>query len=192
VTAVKPKAANKVRIIGGNWRSRQIRFIDSPGLRPTPDRVRETLFNWLQFDLAGANCLDLFAGSGALGFEAASRGAGKIVLIDDDKHVCQMLNENVDAFAADQVCVVNRDALQFLSMRPDETFDLVFLDPPFFQGLIVPACHLLEKLGWLTAGSKIYLETERHANLSDLPDNWRILKNNSAGKIEYRLFRREP
>ncbi|MGR9087570.1 MAG: 16S rRNA (guanine(966)-N(2))-methyltransferase RsmD [Gammaproteobacteria bacterium] len=180
---------NKLRIIGGRWRSRMVRFNDSPGLRPTPSRVRGTLFNWLQYDIAGSRCLDLYAGSGALGFEAASRGAKRVVQVESNAEACRSLKDNADLLAADQITLVEMDAMRFLAQQA-EPFDLVFLDPPFARNLIVPACRLLEHNGWLEPSCKIYLESERQCDLTGIPANWELLKSKTAGDVGYRLFRR--
>ncbi|OAI17314.1 16S rRNA (guanine(966)-N(2))-methyltransferase RsmD [Methylomonas koyamae] len=182
--------ANQIRIIGGEWRSRQIVFDDAPGLRPTPSRVRETLFNWLQADIYGSRCLDLFAGSGALGFEAASRGAKQVVQVEDNPGNCKRLRENIARLAAGQIQVVQQDAAAFLA-GPALAFDLVFLDPPFGQGWLESACRLLESQGWLKDYAKIYLESEKNWQTADLPANWRLLKEKVAGEVCYRLLQRQ-
>jgi 16S rRNA (guanine966-N2)-methyltransferase len=181
---------NKLRIIGGEWRSRQLPFPDAPGLRPTPDRVRETLFNWLQCDIAGSRCLDLFAGSGALGLEAASRGAQTVVQVESNAAAARQLREHYRTLNARQLQVMEQDALTFLQGEP-QAFDIVFMDPPFGQNLIVPACSLLEQNGWLTRTAKIYIEAEAAWTPADLPEHWRLLKAKTAGEVGYRLFQRE-
>lgn len=180
---------NKLRIIGGQWRSRQIRFPDVPGLRPTPDRVRETLFNWLQHDIVGSRCLDLYAGSGALGFEAASRGAQRVFLVENNAAALRSLKENAAALSAGQIEIVQMDVMRFLA-GDAEKFDLVFMDPPFARNLAISACCRLEEKGWLTPNAKIYVETESHLDLTDIPAGWRLLKNKTAGDVAYRLFQR--
>jgi 16S rRNA (guanine966-N2)-methyltransferase len=182
---------NKLRIIGGEWRSRQIVFDDAPGLRPTPARVRETLFNWLQADVVNSRCLDLYAGSGALGFEAASRGAKRVVQVESNPKACRKLKENVVNLQAKQIEITLTDVSVFLQGRP-ESFNLVFLDPPFGQGRVVPTCQQLEQLGWLSSYAKIYVEAERHLTLVDMPANWRLLKSKAAGEVGYYLFQRQP
>jgi 16S rRNA (guanine966-N2)-methyltransferase len=181
--------ANKVRIIGGEWRSRLLRFDDAPGLRPTPGRVRETLFNWLQYDIAGSRCLDLYAGSGALGFEAASRGAKEVVQVESDAKACKNLRANAATLGAGRNRIVENDVERFLS-GPPEVFNLVFLDPPFAKGLALKTCLLLEQNGWLADRALIYVETEADLALSGLPDNWQLLKHKTAGEVAYRLFAR--
>jgi 16S rRNA (guanine966-N2)-methyltransferase len=180
---------NKLRIIGGDWRSRQIHFPNAPGLRPTPDRVRETLFNWLRYDITGSRCLDLFAGSGALGFEAASRGAQCVIQVENNAEACRSLKENAAALAAVQIKIVQMDVMRYLAGNA-EKFDLVFLDPPFARNLAVPSCRWLEEKGWLKPNAKIYLETESHIDLTGLPADWRLLKSKTAGDVGYRLFQR--
>ena len=171
------------------WRSRIIKFADAPGLRPTPSRVRETLFNWLQADVINSHCLDLFAGSGALGFEAASRGANRVVQVESNPKVCEKLAENITGLAAMQITVISQDAADFLQ-NADARFDLVFLDPPFGQNLVAPTCRQLEGNGWLSDFAKIYVEAERHLRLTDMPANWRLLKNQAAGDVGFYLYQR--
>ena len=180
---------NKVRIIGGEWRSRQLNFPDVPGLRPTPDRVRESLFNWLQTYVINSRCLDLFAGSGALGLEAASRGAKRVVQVESNLKACEQLKLNVQALSANSVQVLAQDVAQFLQQTP-EVFDLVFMDPPFGQNLVIPTSQLLEQRSWLSENAKIYIEVEAKLSLSDLPDTWQLLKNKSAGQVDVYLFQR--
>ncbi|AMK76385.1 MULTISPECIES: 16S rRNA (guanine(966)-N(2))-methyltransferase RsmD [Methylomonas] len=182
--------SNQVRIIGGEWRSRQLVFADAPGLRPTPSRVRETLFNWLQADILNSRCLDLYAGSGALGVEAASRGAKHVVQLENNPASCQKLRENIAKLAATQIQVVQQDVSYFLN-GPAQPFDLVFLDPPFGQDLIGQACQLLDSKGWLANYAKIYLECERNRPLDDLPGDWRLLKAKTAGEVSYNLLQKQ-
>ncbi len=178
---------NKLRIIGGEWRSRQLIFSETPGLRPTPARVRETLFNWLQYDIAGSRCLDLFAGSGALGFEAASRGAKRVVQVEQEKQACYQLKTNADALTANQVKIINSEVFRFLAGDP-EIFDVVFLDPPFKKGLAVQTCQWLEDKDWLSKNAHIYLETEPDLSLQEIPENWQLLRKKQASEVCYRLF----
>ncbi|NOT84775.1 MAG: 16S rRNA (guanine(966)-N(2))-methyltransferase RsmD [Methylococcaceae bacterium] len=178
---------NKLRIIGGEWRSRVISFDDDPDLRPTPARVRETLFNWLQEDIAGSHCLDLFSGSGALGFEAASRGAKKVTLVENNPKACLKLRANVELLKATQVQVVSGDVLRYLASDA-ETYDLVFLDPPFAHNCTVEVCHLLEDKGWLKPHTKIYVETPASLILKGLPKNWQVLRHKTAGEVGYHLL----
>lgn len=180
---------NKLRIIGGIWRSRQLRFQGVPGLRPTPARVRETLFNWLQYDIVGSRCLDLYAGSGALGFEAASRGASIVVQVENHPLACQSLIDNASLLDAKQVSVNGFDVTGYL-VTPSEQFDIVFLDPPFGQGLAQTTCQLLESHRWLRPHAKIYVETEKRLALEGLPECWELIRHKEAGAVAYRLFAR--
>lgn len=188
-SAAKAAVQNKLRIIGGVWRSRQLRFAGVPGLRPTPDRVRETLFNWLQMDIVGKQCLDLYAGSGALGFEAASRGAKSVVQVESNAEACRNLHDNRQALSATQVRLVQMDAMRFLA-GDAQPFDIVFLDPPFGKNLVPLTCLWLEQKGWLAPAAKIYLETERGFDLAGIPDSWQCLKSKTAGDVAYHLFQR--
>jgi 16S rRNA (guanine966-N2)-methyltransferase len=181
---------NKLRIIGGEWRSRQISFYDVLGLRPTPARVRETLFNWLQYDIPGSRCLDLYSGSGALGFEAASRGAKSVVQVENNPEACRALKENTVKLAATQIKIIQSDVFRYLS-GDTEPFDIVFLDPPFSLSLAIQTCHWLEDKGWLSQQAKIYVEAESKMKfLDELPKNWQLLKSKAAGEVGYHLLER--
>ena len=176
--------ANRVRIIGGEWRSRRIHFAPHNDLRPTPDRVRETLFNWLGQDLSGRSCLDLYAGSGALGFEAASRGAQRVVMVERDRTVFNTLGRTRDTLAARSVELVRADALEFL--RSDSgRYDVVFLDPPF-RGAAWP--RLLAALpARMKPGALVYAEG---AAPLDPPAGWEIRKRSRAGQVHFQLLQR--
>jgi len=175
--------AGKLRIIGGKYRSRVLRVAARPGLRPTPDRVRETLFNWLGQDLSGLACLDLFAGSGALGFEAASRGAERVVMVEQDRTALAELDRSRAALGAEQVLIVAGDANAFLA-REKECFDVVFLDPPFRQNAVP---DLLAKLPpRLLRGARVYVESG--APVAVLWP-WTELKQARAGQVSYQLLR---
>jgi 16S rRNA (guanine966-N2)-methyltransferase len=172
-----------LRIIGGKYRSRRLRVPERPGLRPTPDRVRETLFNWLGQDLSDLACLDLFAGSGALGFEAASRGAALVAMVEKDRVALAELERNRTALGAAQVEIHGGDASAFLA-RPGVRFDVVFLDPPFRQNAL-PA--LLEALpARLRPAARVYLESD--APVAAVPP-WTELKRARAGQVNYQLLR---
>jgi 16S rRNA (guanine(966)-N(2))-methyltransferase RsmD len=174
---------NRVRIIGGIWRSRLVEFPDRPGLRPTPDRVRETLFNWLGQDLTGKVCLDLFAGSGVLGFEAASRGARRVVLVERDAAAFAALGETARALAAEQVQLVRSDALEFLETDAG-SYDVVFLDPPYAWP---QRERLLERIEpRLGPAGVVYLEAPADARL---PARWETVREGRAGAVHYRLLR---
>ena len=182
---------NKLNIIGGEWRSRQLSFIETPGLRPTPGRVRETVFNWLRYDIAGKHCLDLYAGSGALGFEALSRGAKSVVQVENNSQACQCLQANALALLAGaRLKIVQSDVLRYLDGQA-EAFDVVFLDPPFDLELIAPTLKRLEENGWLAKQAMVYVESERHFCFPAMPENWRPLKSKSAGEVGYHLFARD-
>lgn len=172
---------NQVRIIGGQWRRRLLSFPDQQGLRPTADRIRETLFNWLGQDLAGRRCLDLFAGSGALGFEAASRHADRVVMVELARPVLAALKQNAALLVAEQVEIVAASALQFLGLN-DERFDVIFVDPPFGSDLLAQVLPLLATR--LNEAGCVYLES---AQLPDLPDGWQVLRQGKAGKVHYLL-----
>jgi 16S rRNA (guanine966-N2)-methyltransferase len=178
---------NKLRIIAGNWRSRQIIFDNIEGLRPTPARVRETLFNWLQDDIIGSRCLDLYAGSGVLSFEAASRGAKQVVQVEQNLKVCRQLRTNAVNLNATQVNLIQSDVLRFLS-SDSQIFNLAFIDPPFHKNLAIQSCQWLEDKGWLAIGAKINLEVEHKLSLTGIPENWQLLKAKSAGEVDYYLF----
>lgn len=183
-----------VRIIGGDWRSRKLAFPDSAGLRPTPDRVRETLFNWLQAYTAGAYCLDLFSGSGALAFETLSRGAAHATLIDASNQVCRSLKQNLLNLKTQKAEVLEVDALQWLASQKDGTgtrYDVIFLDPPFNQGLIEPICALLETNALLAADAMIYIESETSLGTPKVPNHWMLYREKRAGQVDYRLYKRQ-
>ena len=181
--------ANQVRIIAGQWRGRRLTFPDAQGLRPTPDRVRETLFNWLAPLLPGACCLDLFAGSGALGFEAASRGAAKVVMVDRNPEIVRALGANRQLLSAHAVEIIQQEAGQYLSAR-NGPFDLVFLDPPFREsGLVGESIRSLAESGSLKAGARIYLEMPLKLPEPPLPESWHKEKEKKAGQVIYRLYR---
>lgn len=179
--------SGKLRIIGGEWRSRQITFDDAPGLRPTPARVRETLFNWLQLDVANSRCLDLFAGSGALGFEAASRGARAVVQVESNPATCNKLMENIALLNAKQISVERMDVQRYLQVC-NQQFDLVFLDPPFALDLIRPVCRQLLEGKVMAPKAKIYVEAERNFQFEQMPAEWRLLKHKTAGEVGFGLF----
>lgn len=174
-----------MRIIGGTWRSRRLTFPEREGLRPTPDRVRETLFNWLQPWLPGASCLDLFAGSGALGFECLSRGAARAVLVEQDADAVSALRANLALLEARSAEVVQADARVFLQ-GPAHPFDIVFLDPPYGSGLLTECCMRLDAGGWVRQDGLIYLEAAGDQVLP-LPAAWTLLRSKRAGQVGYHL-----
>jgi len=182
---------NRLRIIGGRWRGRKLSFPDIEGLRPTPDRVRETVFNWLQPVIQGARCLDLYCGSGAFGFEAGSRGAAEVVMVDSNRDVTATLQEHSGLLKAQGMQIVQRDILAFLQTTESSPFDIVFLDPPYSKNLLFPCCEQLETSGWLKQGATIYLEAEHEIDQACLPSGWILAKSKRAGQVNYHLARRE-
>ena len=178
--------ANRVRIIGGEWRSRVIHFPPTASLRPTPDRVRETLFNWLGQRLDGLACLDLFAGSGALGFEALSRGARRVVMIERDRAAARALRENARKLDAQGAQVIESDALAYLRSAT-ETFDVVFVDPPFASDLAQRALELLPER--VSPEGRVYVESGEAIQPGAA---WRALREERAGAVRYALFEPAP
>jgi 16S rRNA (guanine966-N2)-methyltransferase len=184
-----PGSRNSVRIIGGGWRGRRVSFPDIPGLRPTPDRVRETLFNWLQHAISGARCLDLFAGSGALGLEALSRGAKQLVFVEQAVAAARALQEQLVRLGGEaRGQVVEMGATRYLRAVP-QAFDIVFLDPPFGRDALAEYIPLLDAGQWLKPGALVYLENEKQAGVPPLPAHWQLLKSKSAGEVGYHLAR---
>lgn len=177
---------NRVRIIAGKWRSRIVKFPAAAQLRPTPDRVRETLFNWLGQRLDGLTCLDLFAGSGALGFEALSRGASRVVMVEHDRGVAAALRETALELKADELEIVEGDALAYLK-RDGEKFDVAFVDPPYASELALGAIGKLPAR--LRPGARVYVEC---AAPLELGTPWRALRENRAGAVRYALYELEP
>jgi 16S rRNA (guanine966-N2)-methyltransferase len=180
---------NSVRIIAGVWRGRRIHFPDMPALRPTPDRVRETLFNWLQHSITDTRVLDLFAGSGALGLEALSRGAREAVFVEQFPAAARALQEQLVRFGgAGKGRILEMGAARFLR-NPGEPFDIAFLDPPFGTNALAEYIPLLDGGEWLKVGGLVYLENERAAGAPALPGHWELLKSKSAGEVGYHLAR---
>ena len=184
-----PGKQNSLRIIGGYWRGRKLHFPDVPGLRPTPDRVRETLFNWLQGLTLDEDCLDLYAGSGACGLEALSRGARYTVFVDASPLAVRAIKDHLDLLKCDQAEVVQGTAQQFLGRQrsPSRQFGLVFMDPPFAEGLLHTDCLLLENSGLLKSHTAIYLESGEPLSEMALPPGWTLKKQGRAGAVYYGL-----
>ena len=181
----RPSQSNRVRIIGGQWRSRMVDFPSVSGLRPTPDRVRETLFNWLGQDLSGRRCIDLFAGSGALGFEALSRNAAHVTMIEEAPAAVRALTGNAEKLqAGDRLRLLRADALHFLG-ADEGIYDLVFVDPPYGAALLDRIWPLLDRR--LTSGATIYAEDDRPVTP---PGGWRIAKSSRAGGVHFYLMER--
>jgi 16S rRNA (guanine966-N2)-methyltransferase len=185
-TSKPERQPGHLRIVGGTYRGRKLPVLDQPGVRPTANRVRETLFNWLAPIMPGARCLDCFAGSGALGLEAASRGAAEVVMLERAEPVVRQLLANVRILGADQVQVVRGDALRWLEGK-GRPFDIVFLDPPFSDSLLAPTCVLLARHAWVREGTRVYLETHVGPGLPSLPQGWRLVREHSAGQVAYGL-----
>ena len=179
----------RLRIVAGKWRSRLLPVIDAPGLRPTSERIRETLFNWLGPGIEGAQCLDLFAGTGALGIEALSRGAKKLLFVEKSASVAAAIRKNLSDLEATNAEVYHDDAVNFLNKTDPQSFDIVFLDPPFDMDLLAKSCGLLQEKGWLAANAIIYLEQSKGREKPVLPAGWVISHEKVAGKVSYSLVR---
>ncbi|KII80274.1 16S rRNA (guanine(966)-N(2))-methyltransferase RsmD [Vibrio renipiscarius] len=189
-TSQKKPSTGFIRIISGLWRGRKLPVHDAEGLRPTTDRVKETLFNWLAQDVPQAKCLDLFAGSGGLGFEAASRQAEMVTLIELNPTAFKQLEQNATALKANNITVKNTDALSFLK-QPGTPHHVVFIDPPFRKGLLSEAVVLLEQNGWLADDALIYIETEKELAIDGLPESWSLHREKNAGQVSFRLYHRQ-
>jgi 16S rRNA (guanine966-N2)-methyltransferase len=179
----------EVRIIGGIWRGRRVPVIADAAVRPTGDRVRETLFNWLSPVIDGARCLDLFAGTGALGLEALSRGASAVCFVERQAAVARALEASLERLGCRQGRVVISDAARFLA-GPPQPFDIVFLDPPFGEAALGDLCTLLDG-GWLAPGARVYLELPREHPLPPLPAAWGVLREKTAGQVRFALAERK-
>lgn len=181
--------SGQVRIISGLWRGRKLPVHDAEGLRPTSDRVKETLFNWIAQDVPNAKCLDLFAGSGGLGFECASRQAESVTMLELNPQAFNQLKTNIATLKATNIEAINTDSLTYLKQN-GSPFDVVFIDPPFRKGLLDETLQLLEQNGWLADNAMIYIETEKELSLPELPESWQLYREKSAGQVCYRLFER--
>ncbi|MFQ1016433.1 16S rRNA (guanine(966)-N(2))-methyltransferase RsmD [Gilliamella sp. Occ3-1] len=181
-----------IRIIGGKWRGRKLSVLDKQGLRPTTDRIKETLYNWLMPVIHDSDCLDCFSGSGSLGFEAASRGAQRVTLLEKDKQVAQLLIKNKQIIASDALDIYHTDTLQWLNRPAVKQFDIVFIDPPFHQSLVEKTVSELENNNWLKPSAYIYIEIEiQHDLTTYIPTNWRLHREKTAGQVHSYLFIRE-
>ena len=184
---------SRIRIIAGKWRGSKISVVEEEGLRPTKDRIRETLFNWLSPEIIGANCLDLFAGTGALSFESLSRGANHVTAIEKSKKVFESLKKNSLKLKADNIKLVNADALDWLqsgyfNSNDLPKYDLIFLDPPFNSDLLACVANLLESNNFLSQGTLLYVEQAAEKKLIELPKNWERIKHKKSGEVDYALF----
>jgi len=180
------KHQNSLRIIGGKWRSRKVSFADRAEIRPTGDRIRETLFNWLMHDVSGARCLDLFAGSGILGLEALSRGAASVTFVEYQREIADHLRDNLATLAEDNYEVLNTSADDYLK-QAEQTFDLVFLDPPFGTGHLIDAITTINERQLSTG--MIYVESNDQSIFGSLPEGWQIHRQKNAGEVCYGLIR---
>ncbi len=178
-----------LRIIGGEWRGRKLRFPGKSGIRPTPDRVRETLFNWLAQAVPGSRCLDLFAGSGALGLEALSRGARAATFVEQNRESAARLRETAALLAPDRASVFQAESLAWLH-GPESAYDIAFVDPPFEAGLRESALQALEARGWLAPEAFVYIEAPARDGEPVLPPNWSLHRTGRAGAVGYHLARR--
>ncbi|HEU4600559.1 MAG TPA: 16S rRNA (guanine(966)-N(2))-methyltransferase RsmD, partial [Steroidobacteraceae bacterium] len=185
-TAPGNRLPHRVRIVGGRWRGRKLEFPAIDAIRPSPDRVRETLFNWLQHEIVGTRCLDLFAGSGALGFEALSRGAAHVTFVDREPRIGRYLRETLQRLQCMDAAVVVADALSYLNGQR-EGWDIVFLDPPFASDLLKKSLALLQT-GWLKPNAWVYIECDS-TNALSLPPHWSLHRSSRAGQVGYHLIR---
>lgn len=181
------KSRGRLRIVAGIWRSRVLEIADVEGLRPTSERIRETLFNWLTPRMAGARCLDLFAGTGALGLEALSRGAAAAVFVENSKVAIATLRRNLASLDASGAVIHAGSATEYIDAAGAESFDIVFLDPPFADDNLAELCRLIDESELVTTNANVYLEQDRARPEPDLPDGWTVLKSKVAGNVRYTL-----
>ena len=179
----------RLRIVAGKWRSRLLPIIDEPALRPTSERIRETLFNWLQPVTPGAKCLDLFAGTGALGIEALSRGAAYVVFVEKSAKLAAGIRKNLEELGSINAAVIQQDAMEYLGSAKPVPFDVVFLDPPFDAEMLSDACGILQKRGLLAENAIVYLERSNDREKPALPTGWAVTHEKVAGKVSYSLAR---
>jgi 16S rRNA (guanine966-N2)-methyltransferase len=177
----------RLRIVAGKWRSRLLDIADVPGLRPTPERVRETLFNWLSPIIPGARCLDLFAGTGALGLEALSRGAAAVVFVENSPKAAATLEANVARLGGSGASVRRMDAFEYLRRPAESGFDIVFLDPPFAADKLDELCRLIDAASILAEDARIYVEEDRNRPELVLPSGWQTTRSSTAGNVRYSL-----
>jgi len=189
--AKRPGGSNTLRIIGGNHRGRKLAFPDVKGLRPTGDRMRETLFNWLQNDIAGSRCLDMYAGSGALGFEAASRGAAQVVMVEQNPRAVDQLKQNMQLLQLQSVISVAKASSPAWLKTSEQQFDIVFLDPPFANNLLQASIDALVDGPWLADQAHIYVERDVKQDMPGLPENWSMVRDKKQGQVAYCLIKVE-
>lgn len=186
----KPINDGFIRLISGQWRGKKLPVKDKQGLRPTTDRTKETLFNWLMHDIRNANCLDCFSGSGSLGFEALSRYSKYCTFLELDKQVASQLQSNINTLKVDNAKIIQGDSLKYLAQTAQQQYDVVFVDPPFNLGLAQPCIAQLEVNGYLADQCLIYIEIENSLTDLQIPDNWALLKEKTSGQVRYQLFSR--
>ena len=179
-----------IRIISGQWRGKKLPVKDKQGLRPTTDRTKETLFNWLMHDIHNANCLDCFSGSGSLGFEALSRYAKYCTFLELDKQVIKQLKINIEMLNVNNAEIIQGDSLHYLNKIANKQYNIVFIDPPFNQGLAQPCIEQLESKNHLASHCLIYIEVESELTDLSIPDHWDLLKEKKSGQVHYQLFRK--
>ena len=187
---MKKKRTGTVRIIGGQWRGTRLPVPDLPGLRPSGDRSRETLFNWLQMHIQGARCVDLFAGSGVLGLEAASRGAAEVILVEKSRQATLDLRASLKRLNAKQLEVIETDAIAWLALCDPQSMDIVFIDPPFGTGLEVRSLELLTAGDCVSPGGFVYIETAREAPAITPARGWEIAKEKTLGEVRMQLLKK--
>lgn len=186
----KPTNDGFIRIISGQWRGKKLPVKDKQGLRPTTDRTKETLFNWLMHDIHNANCLDCFSGSGSLGFEALSRYAKCCTFLELDKQVVKQLQINIETLKVNNAEIIQGDSQRYLNKIANKQYNIVFIDPPFNQGLVQPCIEQLESNNYLANDCLIYIEVENELTDLSVPDHWNLLKEKKSGQVRYQLFRK--
>ena len=186
----KPTSDGFIRLISGQWRGKKLPVKDKQGLRPTTDRTKETLFNWLMHDIRDANCLDCFSGSGSLGFEALSRYSRYCTFLELDKQVAIQLQSNINTLKVENAQVIQGDSLKYLTQPAAKQYNVVFVDPPFNLGLAQPCIEQLESQGHLADSCLVYVEVENTLTTLTTPDNWELLKEKISGQVRYQLFSR--
>ncbi len=183
-----PKKPGRLRIVAGKWRSRLLSIPEVEGLRPTSERIRETLFNWLGPRVYGTRCLDLFAGTGALGLEALSREASEVVFVESSSKAVRALRNSIETLEAESAKIVQGDAFDYLRRSEPASFDIVFLDPPFSDNSTDDLCRLIAERKLLLPGGFIYIEQDRQSALPDLPEGWQVTRSKTAGNVRYSLI----